>query len=430
MERTCVTLCASIAPGSRLAKTDSARRKALAGKCGNNESPEMNERNVRGFDAVETWVFDLDNTLYPHHLNLWQQVDERIRDYIVGFLHVTHEEAFRVQKDYYRRYGTTLRGLMEEHGIDPDKPVSSRDLCTGAAAAWRGGAARCRTASLLSWLAGAGQYLDEFVYNYGEWNRGLAQKLWEERPRAALDPRFFRYAMVRRIAETSRAIIVHNPGAAAIVKSHAPAARVMEIPHLFAAPTFMGDAREELAVDPRTFLFAVFGHLRESKRLFAVLRAYERVRASGVDAALLIAGDFVSSDLERAITPLLASAGVLRRGYAAEPQFWRLAAAADACINLRYPAAGETSGIGIRLMGIGKPVIMTAGAEASAFPEDACLRVDAGAAEVPMLAEYMTWLAGRPDYAHEIGRRAQAHIRDRHAPEAVAHEYWQVMISV
>jgi putative hydrolase of the HAD superfamily len=82
----------------------------------------MNERRpARGFDAVETWVFDLDNTLYPHHLNLWQQVDERIRDYIVGFLNVTHDEAFRVQKDYYRRYGTTMRGLMEEHGLDPDK---------------------------------------------------------------------------------------------------------------------------------------------------------------------------------------------------------------------------------------------------------------------------------------------------------------------
>ena len=38
------------------------------------------------FAHVETWVFDLDNTLYPHHLNLWQQVDERIRDYIADFL--------------------------------------------------------------------------------------------------------------------------------------------------------------------------------------------------------------------------------------------------------------------------------------------------------------------------------------------------------
>jgi putative hydrolase of the HAD superfamily len=74
----------------------------------------------RGFAHVETWVFDLDNTLYPHHLNLWQQVDVRIRDYIARFLDVTHEEAFRVQKDLYKRYGTSMRGLMTEHGMAPD----------------------------------------------------------------------------------------------------------------------------------------------------------------------------------------------------------------------------------------------------------------------------------------------------------------------
>jgi putative hydrolase of the HAD superfamily len=64
-------------------------------------------------------VFDLDNTLYPHHL-LWQQVDDRIRAYVAEFLKVTADEAFRVQKDYYKRYGTTMRGLMTEHGLDPD----------------------------------------------------------------------------------------------------------------------------------------------------------------------------------------------------------------------------------------------------------------------------------------------------------------------
>ena len=74
----------------------------------------------RSFGHVETWVFDLDNTLYPHHLNLWQQVDVRIRDYIAGYLKLPHEEAFKVQKDYYKRYGTTMRGLMTEHGMAPD----------------------------------------------------------------------------------------------------------------------------------------------------------------------------------------------------------------------------------------------------------------------------------------------------------------------
>ena len=75
---------------------------------------------IRSFENVEAWVFDLDNTLYSHHLNLWQQVDHRIRDYIASFLNLTHEEAFRVQKDYYKRYGTSMRGMMTEHGMNPD----------------------------------------------------------------------------------------------------------------------------------------------------------------------------------------------------------------------------------------------------------------------------------------------------------------------
>ena len=76
-------------------------------------------RISRGFTNVATWVFDLDNTLYPHHL-LWQQVDDRIRNFITEFLKVSHDEAFRIQKDYYKRYGTTMRGLMTEHRLNPD----------------------------------------------------------------------------------------------------------------------------------------------------------------------------------------------------------------------------------------------------------------------------------------------------------------------
>jgi putative hydrolase of the HAD superfamily len=75
---------------------------------------------ARNFADVDTWVFDLDNTLYPHDLNLWQQIDDRIREYVSTFLKVSKDDAFRVQKDYYKRYGTTMRGLMAEHGLKPD----------------------------------------------------------------------------------------------------------------------------------------------------------------------------------------------------------------------------------------------------------------------------------------------------------------------
>jgi putative hydrolase of the HAD superfamily len=72
------------------------------------------------FTHVDTWVFDLDNTLYPHHVNLWQQVDQRIGEFISAYLKIPAEEARAIQKDYYRRYGTSMRGMMTEHGVHAD----------------------------------------------------------------------------------------------------------------------------------------------------------------------------------------------------------------------------------------------------------------------------------------------------------------------
>ncbi len=89
-------------------------------------------------------------------------------------------------------------------------------------------------------------------------------------------------------------------------------------------------------------------------------------------------------------------AGIVRIGYLDERDFWLCASAVDACINLRYPMAGETSMIAIRLMGLGKTVLVSAGDETSRFPEAACVRVDPGQAEEEMLAEYLVWLARCP----------------------------------
>jgi putative hydrolase of the HAD superfamily len=74
----------------------------------------------RTFDHVDSWVFDLDNTLYPHHVNLWQQVDARINEFVSSWLKVSHDEARVVQKDYYKRFGTTMRGMMTLHGVRAD----------------------------------------------------------------------------------------------------------------------------------------------------------------------------------------------------------------------------------------------------------------------------------------------------------------------
>jgi putative hydrolase of the HAD superfamily len=76
--------------------------------------------NPRSFEHIDTWVFDLDNTLYPHHVNLWQQVDARIGEFVSSWLNVSREEARQIQKDYYRRFGTTMRGMMTLHDVHAD----------------------------------------------------------------------------------------------------------------------------------------------------------------------------------------------------------------------------------------------------------------------------------------------------------------------
>jgi putative hydrolase of the HAD superfamily len=72
------------------------------------------------FATITEWVFDLDNTLYPHHSNLFAQIDVKMTAYVSELLQLPREEARVLQKELYRLYGTTLSGLMARHGIDPD----------------------------------------------------------------------------------------------------------------------------------------------------------------------------------------------------------------------------------------------------------------------------------------------------------------------
>jgi len=68
---------------------------------------------------VESWIFDLDNSLYPASTNLFALIDERMEAYIRRLLACDSVEARRVQKAHFRDHGTTLAGLMREHGVDP-----------------------------------------------------------------------------------------------------------------------------------------------------------------------------------------------------------------------------------------------------------------------------------------------------------------------
>jgi putative hydrolase of the HAD superfamily len=99
----------------------------------------------RGFSHVENWVFDLDNTLYPPSCRLFEQIDQRMADFIALLLKVDKIEAKRIQKTFFYEHGTTLRGLMTIYGIEPysfleyvhDIDHSPVPACPGLASAIR-----------------------------------------------------------------------------------------------------------------------------------------------------------------------------------------------------------------------------------------------------------------------------------------------------
>ena len=76
----------------------------------------MHPSTLKNFD---NWIFDLDNTLYPVTANLFDQIDRRMCGYIAKFLNVEEAEAYKIQKRYFREHGTSLKGMMENHKMDP-----------------------------------------------------------------------------------------------------------------------------------------------------------------------------------------------------------------------------------------------------------------------------------------------------------------------
>ncbi len=276
------------------------------------------------------------------------------------------------------------------------------------------------------------EYIEEFVYNYGEWSRGLARELWASRAASGVDARYFEFPMLKRAVEKAAAVVVHNPAAARMVRDAAPGARVVEIPHLSfpnrpAGEWEIGRYRDRLGIGGSDFVFGVFGYLRESKRLHNVLEVFAQVHRAIPATALLVAGEFVSSGLERSVAPLLEQPGVVRRPFLKDAEFRLAASMVDACINLRDPAAGETSGMVVRLMGLGKPVLVTDSAECGRLPEDACIRIPPGPPERESLLHHMILLPSILEVARGIGSRGAAYLAEHHRVDRIGQQYWDLL---
>ncbi len=277
------------------------------------------------------------------------------------------------------------------------------------------------------------EYVEEFVFNYGEWLRDFAAQLWRERATSASQESYFRYPLIRRICRRSRGLVVHNGRAGKMAREalgkRNGSVEVVEIPLYVDRPSLPEASareriREKLGIPAQEIVISTFGYLRPSKRLHSLLEAS---RMLSVPYRILLVGDFVSYDYEAAILAEIDELPVTRLPYVAESEFWGLVAITDIGVNLRYPSAGETSSMALKLMAAGKPVVVTAGEEVSGFPAGSILEVDPGEAEIEMLAHCLHALATDDEMREIVGQSAAAYVVDRHNVETVTAQYLDVI---
>jgi glycosyltransferase involved in cell wall biosynthesis len=265
-------------------------------------------------------------------------------------------------------------------------------------------------------------YVEEMRYAYGRTGEALARRsLGTGIPLDA-----WSYPLFERVVDASLGLIVHNDCTRDRVLASRPGTRIAKVPHHLSLPlTSEGEGlRAALGLPPTGLLFASFGFITPAKRIDVALRAFARLRREvAPDALYLLVGEVSPYyDLGSLLTPEL-SAGVVLIGRTELPGFLRYMAVADVAVNLRYPSAGETSGTLIRLLGLGKAVIVSNTGAFAEIPDDGCAKIDLDATEEEMLFTVLRALATDPALRRRMGENARRHVATHHTLEGSARGY-------
>jgi glycosyltransferase involved in cell wall biosynthesis len=229
---------------------------------------------------------------------------------------------------------------------------------------------------------------------------------WETRPDA--------FPLAREVLDGATGLIVHSK----YVETHAQEAGfggpIWRVPH----PAWPLPAVEPAPVDGRP-LFGCFGHLNASKRIPQLVEAFELVRRRHPNAKLLLVGPASPGfDVDRFVTD-----GVECLGYVDEERLWSLMAACDACISLRAPTMGETSGSAIRALSLGRPLVVSDVGWFAELPDDVALKIPPDDDEVAALATALELLASSEVTQRAMSDAAGAYVRREHDVDRVAESY-------
>ncbi len=260
---------------------------------------------------------------------------------------------------------------------------------------------------------GAG-YLDAMQREAGAVGRMLAHGVIDGLLPPVWEHRAHEFPLTGEVLPFASGVIVHSRYAEKRVREHGYAGPVWRIPHpAWPAPMELPAA----GLPSGHFVVGAFGHLNRAKRLPQLLEAFALLRERVPKALLLLVGP-----LAPGFEPELQE-GVIHHGYVDEQRLSSLLAATDVSVSLRYPTMGETSGVVVRALGLGRPLVVSDVGWFADLPDEVAVKVPVGDDEVEVLADTLEGLVRDPARRQAMGTAARTLAEGEHELERVAEAY-------
>lgn len=256
------------------------------------------------------------------------------------------------------------------------------------------------------------EYIEIMKYCHGSKGEKRARDFVEGYASPPWECESMTYTVSKHIIDKAKAVIVHSDLAKQMIRGVNPKVPVFVIPHhtndIFDNyKAYKRECREKLSIDQNKIVFASFGFASKNKRILQILDALALYKKRFGDTFLyMIVGKVQEECIKSKIKETGLEKNTIITGFTELDDFKCYMGACDIALNLRYPTQGESSGSLHRLLGMGKPVMVTDIGSFQEYPDDVVIKISYGDNEVSEIYHSLCNLVKNKEVREECERKS------------------------